>query len=87
LRAAQRGELIALLLQVTKPSHKATQYTYYAVQYRLSQLPEDKLKPLFDEAQWKGVSAQFNQFKGMRQWLKQSGQLDEDGDEKAAAGQ
>jgi hypothetical protein len=87
LRAAQRRALIALLLQVTKPPRKTAQYAYYALQYRLSQLPEEKLKPLFDDAQWKVVSAQLNQFKGIRQWLKQSGQLDEDGDDQAAAGQ
>jgi hypothetical protein len=85
MRAAQRRELIALLLQITKPPRKTTQYAYYALQYRLAQLPEEKLKPLFDEAQWKVVNAQLNQARGMGQWLKQSGQLDEDADDKAAA--
>jgi hypothetical protein len=81
LRAAQRRELITLLSNVTKPPRKSGQYAYYVLMYQLAQLPEGKLKPLFDDAQWNVVSGQFNQYKGMRQWLKQSGQLPEEDDD------
>jgi len=81
LRAAQRRELVTLLSNVTKPPRKSGQYGYYVLMFQLAQLPAGKLQPLFDDAQWKAVSGQFNQFKGMRQWLKQSGQLPEEEDD------
>jgi hypothetical protein len=80
LRAAQRRELITLFSSVAKPPRKSGGNGYNVVMYRVSQLPEAKLKPLFDDAQWKVVSRQFNQYRGMKQWLKQSGQLSEDDD-------
>ena len=80
LRDVQRREFVTLLTKLTKPPHKSGVYNYQVLMYQLSQLPEEKLKPLFDDAQWKIISQQFNNFKGMRQWLKQSGQLPEEDD-------
>jgi hypothetical protein len=87
MRAAQRRDFIALLLNLTKPPRRSGQYGYYGLMYQVSLLPEEKLKPLFDNAQWKVVSAQFNQYKGMRQWLKQSGELPDEGEDVAADAQ
>jgi hypothetical protein len=84
LRAGQRRELMAVLSTLTKPPRRSGQYGYYLVMYQLAQAPQEKLKPLFDDTQWKAVSATFNQYKGMRQWLKQSGQLPEDDDDEKA---
>jgi hypothetical protein len=79
-RDVQRREFVTLLSNLTKPPHKSGLYSYQVLMYQLSQLPEEKLKPLFDDAQWKIISQQFNNFKGMRQWLKQSGQLPDEDD-------
>jgi hypothetical protein len=46
----------------------------------MSLLPDDKLKPVFDRIQWKLVRAQLDSYKGMVQWLKQSGQWPEEDD-------
>jgi hypothetical protein len=84
LRDAQRKEVIDLLVKVAKLPRKTGNYGYYILMYQMSQLPEEKLKPLFDEAQWKVIGKQLVQFKGWGQWLRQSGQLpDEDDDDKA----
>ncbi len=81
LRDAQRQELIALLLKELKPPRKSGRYEVYVVNVQMSLLPEDKLKPVFDRAQWKMVRAHLDMFKGNVQWLKQSGQWPEDDDD------
>ncbi|HLJ97118.1 MAG TPA: hypothetical protein VKU02_28395 [Gemmataceae bacterium] len=82
LRDAQRRELITLLMNQTKPPRKSGQAAqYYFIMYQLGRLPEEKLKPLFDNAQWKVVSRQLNQFKGLEPFLRQSGQLSDEEDE------
>jgi hypothetical protein len=78
LRDAQRQELIALLLKELKPSSKSNRIEVYIVTVRMSLLPEEKLKPVFDRTQWKMVRAQLANYKGQEQWLKQSGQWPED---------
>jgi hypothetical protein len=81
LSETQRNEVIAALKKLTKPARKSGNYSYYVLMYQVSQLPYEKIKPLFDDAQWTAVHFQLNQYKGWRQWLKQSGQLaDEDED-------
>jgi hypothetical protein len=83
LRDAQRRALIALLERETKPARKAGTYESYVIMVQFGRLPEAKLKPLFDNSQWKAVSQVRNQYRGMEQWLKQSGQLPDDDDEAA----
>jgi hypothetical protein len=78
LRAEQRRELTALLEKVTKPSRKHGNNGNNVLLYKLSKLPQEKIRPLFDDAQWNAVEKCLNQYKGMEQWLKQSGELDED---------
>ena len=46
--------------------------------YRLSKLPEAKLKPLFDDIQWQVIKGQMDQYRGMQQFLRQQGMLGED---------
>jgi hypothetical protein len=88
LRDAQRQQLIALLTNQTKPPRKFGQYEYYAIMFQLGRVPEEKLKPLFDPAQWNVVSRYLAQCKGMEPMLRQSGQLpDDDGEADVAVEQ
>ncbi|HLQ43829.1 MAG TPA: hypothetical protein VK137_03800, partial [Planctomycetaceae bacterium] len=80
MRDEQRQKLIRLVLDETQPPRKFGQYDYYVVMLQVSKLPENKLKPLFDNAQWKIMRQQFDQVKGMEQFLKQNGGLATDGD-------
>jgi hypothetical protein len=74
----QRQAFIALLLEETRPPPRAGQYDYYVVMLKTSRIPEEKLKPLFDDVQWKILQTQLQQARGMEQWLKESGYVDVD---------
>jgi len=83
LRDEQRQKLIELLLSETKPPRKSGQHDYYVIMYRISRMPKERIRPLFDDIQWKVLTQQLAQAKGMEHWLKKSGYLlddDEDGD-------
>jgi hypothetical protein len=47
----QRQKLTELLLEQSPPRNFGA-YDQYVINYRLSKIPTDKLKPLFDERQW-----------------------------------
>jgi hypothetical protein len=83
LREAQRREFITLVMNETKPPRKSGQYDYYVIMFQLGRLPEGKLKPLFDNAQWKVVNRLFTQYKGMEPFLKQNGLWPDEDDEAA----
>jgi hypothetical protein len=84
LRDEQRQRFTRLLMEETKPPRKSGQYDYYVIMWQASRLPEDKLRPLFDAAQWKVLCQQFTQMRGMEQFLKQNGGLALDGDGSAS---
>ena len=88
LRADQRRKFVTLILDETSPPSKYGQYDYYLVMYKASLIPEEKIKPIFDDAQWKLMNGQFQQMNGMLPFLKQNGLIDEDEkpDAKAPAG-
>ncbi len=81
LRDEQRQKLITLLVNETKPPRKSGRYDYYGIMYRLSRIPEEKLKPWLGDTQWKVLNKQLDQARGMEQWLKQSGNLPDDDEE------
>jgi hypothetical protein len=45
--------------------------------YEMSKLPPEKLKPLFDERQWKLLQQQFQQSRGMESVLIQNGIIEQ----------
>ena len=49
------------------------QYDYQVVMLRAAQLPEEKLKPLFDDVQWQLLGRRFAQAKAMEPFLRQNG--------------
>lgn len=81
LRDEQRQKLITLIVDETKPPRTFGQQDYYLVMWNVSKIPEKALKPLFSEAEWKVLNQQFQQVRGLEQWLKQSGALSKDGDQ------
>lgn len=83
LRDEQRQKLITLIVDETKPPRSfGQQQDYYIVMWNVSKIPEKTLKPLFTDAEWKVLNQQFQQVRGLEQWLKQSGALakDEEGE-------
>src|SRR5262249_29703683 len=56
LTDAQRRKLIAIMANETKPARKSGQYDLQLIMLQVGRLPEEKLKPLFDNTQWKAVN-------------------------------
>jgi hypothetical protein len=77
LRAAQRKRL-AELLKETRPPRRFGSSDYYYLMYRASQIDEEKVKPIFDDVQWRIFSMQLTQARGMQQWLKNNGMIDDE---------
>jgi hypothetical protein len=74
-RDEQRRKLVDLILRETRPPARFGQYDYYLVMYQTSQIPQEKIKPLFDEKQWQFLDRQLNQMRGMQHFLRQQGLL------------
>ena len=72
MRDEQRQKFLALLRENTTPPRRFGQYGAYLVMYQASALPEEKVKAIFDEAQWKVLKQQLEQGRGMEQFLKQN---------------
>jgi hypothetical protein len=78
LKHDQREALSKLLLEETQPPQTFGQYNHYLVMYRLATLPQQKIKPLLDDRQWQAMQQQFNQYRGMRQFLVEQGLISRD---------
>lgn len=81
LRNEQREQLTKILVDETQPPRRSGQYDYYYVLLQASRLAEDKLKPIFDNGQWKRMQQYLAQGRGLEQFLKQNGVLAQDGDD------
>ena len=69
----QRQRLVKLLAEETQPPRRLGQNDYYAVLYLMASLPEAKVKPIFDDVQYRSLRRQLDQARGMGMWLKQNG--------------
>ena len=77
--AEQRKKFVLLLMEETKPPKHFGQYDTQVILLQASKLPESKIKPIFDDAQWRILSRQLTQAKSMELFLKRNGFLDDDG--------
>jgi hypothetical protein len=80
LRDDQRQAFVQLLLKETRLPLVFSESDHYVVMWQMSRLPEDKLKPLFDDEQWKILNTQFSQMRSIGRYLKQNGRLALEGD-------
>ena len=69
----QRQQLLKLLTEEVRPPKRLGQNDYYAVLYLLAKLPDQKVKTIFDDIQYKSLRRQLDQAKGLEMWLKQNG--------------
>jgi hypothetical protein len=81
----QRRGLRDLILQETRAPRRFGQYDYYIVLYQASKIAPERMKTIFDEAQWKLLNSQLAQGRGMELFLKNSGYLAEDDRDPAPA--
>jgi hypothetical protein len=75
LRDEQRQRFLKVLVEETQPPKKFGQYDYYVVMHQAAKVPEGKLKPIFDDAQWRALRQQFRQARGMEAFLQKNGFL------------
>ncbi len=73
LSEAQRRRLSELLVGETPAQAKYGQADYWYFMYQMTRLPEAKITAILDEAQWRLLSRQFMQARGMEPWLKSNG--------------
>jgi hypothetical protein len=69
----QRGRLVELLSSETPPPERYGQADFWFLMYQLTRLPEAKVKAVLDEPQWRLLSRQFIQARGMGPWLRSNG--------------
>jgi hypothetical protein len=74
----QRKQFVELLVNEARPPRKFGPGDYWYLLLQTARLPEAKLKPVFDAPQWRLLSRQFAQAKGMEQWLKTNGVIADD---------
>jgi hypothetical protein len=73
----QRRRFVELLVSEARPPRRFGQGDYWYLMLQTAQLPEATIKPIFDAPQWRLLSRQFIQARGMEQWLKLNGILPE----------
>jgi hypothetical protein len=71
----QRSRLVDLLVKDTPAPRRYGQGDYWYFMFELSRLPKEKLQSMLDAPQWRLLSKQLAQARGMEQWLRQNGIL------------
>jgi hypothetical protein len=73
LSTDQRRRFTKLYLDETRPPKSFGRNDYQAVLLQAANLPEEKLKPIFNDTQWRVLSRYFAQVRGMEQFLRTNG--------------
>jgi hypothetical protein len=82
----QRRRFVELLVNEAPAPKKFGQGDYWFLLLQTAKLPETKVKPIFDSPQWRLLTRQFAQARGMEQWLRTNGVMaDDDKDSHKAA--
>jgi hypothetical protein len=69
----QRRRLEAVLLEETRVPENLATYDYAIVMYQASLIPESRIRPVFDEVQWRVMSRELASFKDQERWLRAGG--------------
>lgn len=77
----QRTGLMDVLLKDTRPPSRSSEYDSYVFLYQASKMPEEKFADLLDGFQLRVLKQQLQQGRGMEQFLRQQGLLDDDIDD------
>lgn len=75
LRDAQRDQFIKLLVNETEPPKKFGEHGHHLVLYQASKVDEAKLKPIFDDAQWRAIEQALEQARGMEEHWRRAGMI------------
>ncbi len=75
LNADQHRRFVSLIVEETPPLKRYGDFDYDAVMWQASRLPQDKLKPIFDDAQLTKLLVRFGQARRMESILFGAGYL------------
>jgi len=73
----QNRRFLAVVLEETAPLEKpAGAMETNFVLFKIARIPETKIRPIFDDAQWKAISRQLEKARGLEPMLRANGLLD-----------
>ncbi|WP_406694891.1 hypothetical protein V5E97_27995 [Singulisphaera sp. Ch08] len=75
LDANQRRQLSKLIIEETRPPKASSNLDLYVVLFQLSRLPEDRIRPIFQDAQWRLMRAQLEMARKNEPMLTKQGVL------------
>ncbi len=75
MTADQRRRLVKVVVDETRSPRKFGRQDYQVVMLLASKIPEARLRPIFDDAQWRKVRRQMDGVKGLEMYLKSNGFL------------
>jgi hypothetical protein len=70
---SQRQELIQLIIEQTAVPPRFGQFDYYVVLYQTATLNPEKLRPIFDDEQWRALDAHLGQARMLEPQLRSHG--------------
>jgi hypothetical protein len=73
LPSRQRRKLLELLRKETRPAPISGNFDFYYLMWQTGKIPEEKLRPLFDDAQWRAAERFVTQYMGIEPTLRQAG--------------
>ena len=79
IKIPQQEALVELLISEIPPPKSSHDYDETLVKYQLSRIPEQKLRPIFDEDQWPQVRQALDGFHELEAALAQQGLIGEEG--------
>lgn len=71
----QRQGITRVLLAETRPSVKMGDMDHYVILSQMALLPEEMLRPFFQDAQWKALQVQFQEVRNLEKYLREQGYL------------
>ncbi len=70
---SQRTAFLKLAIDNTKPAPRSHHYERYLLLYQLNEIPQDQVKAIFDDAQYKSLEPALRQGNAYRHMLEQQG--------------
>jgi hypothetical protein len=71
----QHQRFVAMIVSETRPLERYGKYDLLALLYVASTLPEDKIKPIFNDSQWRLLRREFDHVQRQEQFLIAEGYL------------
>ena len=78
IKISQQEMLVELLMSEIPPPTSANDYDEALVKYQFSRIPEQKVRPIFDEGQWPQVRQALDGFNELQTVLAQQGMIEEE---------